>query len=64
MLVQISKKTIFVMISLLAIGMIFSSLVASAFPNQGNFLNLKNKNMIDLLYSIWICVFIKRFEES
>ncbi|HYJ01564.1 MAG TPA: hypothetical protein VEW92_05065 [Nitrososphaeraceae archaeon] len=41
MVVQISKKTIFVMMSLLVIGMIFSSLVASAFPTQGNFLNLK-----------------------
>jgi len=62
MVVQISKKTIFVMMSLLAIGMIFSPLVTSAFQNQGNFLNRKNKHMIDVIYSIWIRVFIKRFE--
>ena len=50
------------MMSLLAIGMIFSPLVTSAFQNQGNFLYRKNKHMIDLIYSICIRVFIKRFE--
>ena len=37
-----SNKSIFVILSLFVVGMIFSPLAASAFPNQGNFLNLKN----------------------
>ena len=42
-----SNKTIFVVMSLFAVGMIFSPLAVSAFPNQGNFLNLK-KAVIDI----------------
>jgi hypothetical protein len=42
-----SNKSIFVILSLFVVGMIFSPLAASAFPNQGNFLNLK-KAVIDI----------------
>ena len=42
-----SNKSIVVGMSLFAVGMIFSPLAVSAFPNQGNFLNLK-KAVIDI----------------
>jgi len=42
-----SNKTIFVVLSLFAVGMIFSPLTVSAFPNQGDFLNLK-KAVLDI----------------
>jgi hypothetical protein len=42
-----SNKTIFGVMFLFAVGMIFSPLGVSAFPNQGNFLNLK-KAVIDI----------------